>query len=372
MKTADAVIVGAGIVGAACAGALAEEGLRVIVVESGAAGGGATAAGMGHIVAMDDSGEQWALTSYSRDLWRRLSPLLPPEAAYDPCGTIWVASGQEEMDAARRKADFFAEHGARAEVLDAHSLKEAEPNLRAGLAGVVLIPDDCVVYPPSVAQWLIHRARGRGACIRTGIPVAEIGKGGVRLEDGSHIAAGWTVCATGSWARTLVPSLEIHPRKGHLAITDRYPGFLQRQVMELGYSSSAHGSQRESVAFNVQPRTTGQVLIGSSRQFGETSGSVDRAMLARMLGRAIEYMPGLAALDVIRVWTGFRAATPDRLPLIGPCPDREGVYLATGHEGLGSTTSLATARLLADQILKRRPAIPVEPYLPARFGAAHE
>jgi glycine/D-amino acid oxidase-like deaminating enzyme len=90
-----------------------------------------------------------------------------------------------------------------------------------------------------------------------------------------------------------------------------------------------------------------------------------------MLRRAQEYMPGLAELSAIRSWTGFRAATPDKLPLIGPCPEDERLYLATGHEGLGITTSLATGKLVADQVLGRRSAIPVEPYWPGRKQEAH-
>jgi glycine/D-amino acid oxidase-like deaminating enzyme len=75
-------------------------------------------------------------------------------------------------------------------------------------------------------------------------------------------------------------------------------------------------------------------------------------------------MPSLKELIAIRVWTGFRPATPDKLPLIGRHPSRENFFLATGHEGLGITTSLGTARLLVDQILKRDSEIPIEPYLP--------
>ena len=89
-------------------------------------------------------------------------------------------------------------------------------------------------------------------------------------------------------------------------------------------------------------------------------------MLSKMLTRAVEYMPGLRGLQSIRSWTGFRAATPDKLPLIGPHPDFRSIYLATGHEGLGISTSLATARLLRDMLLNRASDIPQEPYLPAR------
>ena len=91
-------------------------------------------------------------------------------------------------------------------------------------------------------------------------------------------------------------------------------------------------------------------------------------MVTRMLARAIEYLPELGKLSALRAWTGFRAATPDKLPLIGPSAEDERVFLATGHEGLGITTSVGTAKLLVDQIVKRESAIPVGPYAPSRLS----
>jgi glycine/D-amino acid oxidase-like deaminating enzyme len=87
-----------------------------------------------------------------------------------------------------------------------------------------------------------------------------------------------------------------------------------------------------------------------------------------MIQRAIHYMPALANLSAIRAWTGFRPSTPDKLPLIGPALNDPNLILATGHEGLGITTSLATARLIADHLLHRQPQIDPAPYLPARFS----
>ncbi len=122
------------------------------------------------------------------------------------------------------------------------------------------------------------------------------------------------------------------------------------------------------MAFNIQPRQTGQLLIGSSRQYEVDDAGVDPSILKRMLERAVEYLPGLRKLSSLRTWTGFRAATPDKLPLIGPHGENRRLYLATGHEGLGITTSLGTAKLLAAMIMNTKPAIPVAPYLPARFA----
>jgi D-hydroxyproline dehydrogenase subunit beta len=363
---ADVLIIGAGIVGAACADALSAEGMRVTVVDDGRSS--ATAAGMGHIVVMDDSEAQLALTRYSRDLWDEIAPELPREVEFERRGTLWVAADEEDLAALREKQQRHHAAGVAAEALSPSSLQEAEPNLRGGLAGGLLMPDDSVIYAPCATEWMLDRARGRGASVLLGRKVSGIAPQGVVLEDGSRVAAGATICAAGTWAPELFPGISVRPRKGHLAITDRYPGFLRHQVVELGYLKSVQGGAGESVAFNVQPRATGQILIGSSRQYDSESSGVEAPVLQKMLRRAIGYMPGLAQLPVIRTWTGFRASTEDKLPLIGPCPGRENVYLATGHEGLGITTSLATAKLLAALILDRAPAVPAAPYLPARLS----
>jgi glycine/D-amino acid oxidase-like deaminating enzyme len=369
MSSADVIVIGAGIVGAACADALSGEGLRVAVIESSCVGGGATAAGMGHIVVMDDSKAEFALSRYSQELWNQLRPELPREVEFEARGTLWVAADGEEMTAVRQKQAFYSERGVRAEILDSRALRAAEPNLRPDLQGALLVPDDSVIYAPCAAQWFINRAQRRRASIYLGSAVEEITDSGVRLANGASVAAAAIVSATGAYAASLFPEMGVRPRKGHLVITDRYPGFLRHQLVELGYLKSAHGSAQESVAFNVQPRSTGQVLIGSSRQYDVGHSHVDTAILQRMIGRAIEYMPGLVGLSVLRTWTGFRAATEDKLPLIGPCPGRKNVYLATGHEGLGITTSLGTAHLIACHITGRSPAIPPAPYLPDRLPA---
>lgn len=362
----DVVIVGAGIVGAACALECARAKMRVAVVDHDVIGGGATAAGMGHIVVMDDSEAQFALTRYSQQLWQQLRPELPDDVEYTQCGTIWVAADDEEMAEVHRKASYYQHRRVPVQILSAEDLERLEPNLRKGMAGGLRVPEDGVLYPSCAARYLIEQAQALGATLQVGVPVVEIGKGRVRRADASELSAGMIVNAAGAWAPELTRGISVKKRKGHLVITDRYPGFLQHQLVELGYLKSAHAVSSDSVAFNVQPRRTGQVLIGSSRQYGAEHKEVDHDILARMLQRAQEYMPRLAQTSAIRIWTGFRAATPDKLPLIGPWGEDSTVYLATGHEGLGITTSLATGRLLSDQLVGRTSAIAREPYLPSR------
>lgn len=364
----DVVIIGAGIVGAACAAECAREGLSVAIVEAGIIGGGATAAGMGHLVVMDDSEAQFALTRYSQQLWDEVSEELPREVEHDTCGTIWIAADDGEMAEAARKAKFYSERGVAVQMLDAQALREAEPALRPGLVGGLRVPGDSVIYPPCAAQFFVDQARARGAQLFLGAAVESVAADSVRLRNGTSISVGVIVNSAGSWSPLLTPGLEVKKRKGHLVITDRYPRFLRHQLVELGYLKSAHSSTADSVAFNIQPRRTGQLLIGSSRQYEVDDARVDPPILKRMLERAIEYLPDLRRLSSLRTWTGFRAATPDKLPLIGPHGEHRRLYLATGHEGLGITTSLGTAKLLVAQIMNRPPAIPVAPYLPTRVA----
>jgi D-hydroxyproline dehydrogenase subunit beta len=379
----DVIVVGAGIVGAACAHELAQQGADVLVLDRAGVGGGITAAGMGHLVLMDDSPAEFALSAWSRDLWLDLAPRMSPREAFVRCGTLWVAADDEEYELAQTRQQALERAGVACSLLDGQQVREAEPALREGLRGGMLLPDDAVVYAPAASAWLLRRpAKGRVSC-RLNTHVARLDRAGVVLADGERLAAGAVLIANGLQATDLLPALPMQAKKGHLIITDRYPETIRHQILELGYIKSAHNASGTSVAFNVQPRPTGQMLIGSSRQFDSLDTAVEPAILARMLRRAAEYLPALPKLTAIRAWTGFRPATRDGLPLIGPAgtfadgESHRSTWLATGHEGLGVTTALATGKLIAAQMLNAGEPLPIDPapYLPARFekmGAVHD
>ena len=132
---ADVIVIGAGIIGAACAEALTRDHRRVLVLDERLAGGGATGAAMGHLVVMDDSPAQLALTAYSLRLWRARQQQFPTAIEHLACGTLWIAEHEEEMGAVRAKHDTYTAAGVRSAVLDRGDLAEAEPMLRLDLAG---------------------------------------------------------------------------------------------------------------------------------------------------------------------------------------------------------------------------------------------
>lgn len=367
MQTTDVLVIGAGMVGAACAHALVQAGLSVRIIDARL--GGATAAGMGHLVVMDDNPAELALSKSSLDLWHAWAPQMDAGCAFTGCGTLWLAANEEELQAAHAKRATLQAQGVPCEMLDAAALARAEPALRPGLAGALKVNGDSVVYAPRAAQWLVAQAAAHGTVVVEQAEATQIDGHTVTLRDGRQRSAGAIVLASGIRAPQLCPGLPLRPKKGHLVITDRYPGTVHHQLVELGYITSAHHSDGTSVAFNVQPRPTGQLLIGSSREFDTTDPAVNNAVLARMLQRALGYLPGLADLNAIRTWTGFRAATPDSLPIIGPHQAHPHLWLAVGHEGLGVTTAPATAQLLAAQITGSAPPIDPMPYAAQRFAA---
>lgn len=360
----DLIIIGAGIVGAACAHAATKADLRVALVEFGPIGGDATAAGMGHLVSLDDNPAEFALIRYSLSLWRELGCLA--EAQFSACGTLWVAESSDEIALAAEKLARLKSAGIAAEFLDTQSLYDAEFELAPGLAGGVLVPSDAVVYAPCVARWLVKRACQYGAELFIGHKVIKLKNGGVLLDNGTSIV-GSVLVTCGCNTPMLLPEMIIRPRKGHLVVTEQYPSFIRHQVVEMGYATSAHGNADNSVACNVQPRPNGQLLIGSSREFNKNDKIVSPVIVANMLMRAFHFLPKLRTLQGIRIWTGFRPATPDGLPYIGCVPDRRDIWIAAGHEGMGITTSLGTAELLIDSFLGRVSAIDPKPYVPARI-----
>ena len=270
----DVIVIGAGLVGAACARELARRGQRVLVLDAGLRA--ATAAGMGHLIVLDDNPAELALSQYSVQRWRDWAREMPEDCAYRQNGTLWLAANAEEMAVAEAKYQVLREHGLDCELLGAGALRAAEPELREGLHGGLRVGGDGILYAPNTARWLldhplIEQRRAR---------VVEVDGARVRLQDGSWLSAQAVILAGGTHVTELCPELPVEPKKGHLLITDRYPGRISHTLVELGYVTSAHNATGPSTAANIQPRPTGQLFIGASRQFGTLDPEVEPWMLA--------------------------------------------------------------------------------------------
>jgi glycine/D-amino acid oxidase-like deaminating enzyme len=145
---------------------------------------------------------------------------LPDGCAYRSNGTLWLAANAEEMAVAQTKYQNLQEQGVACELITNRGLRVREPELREDLEGGLLINDDGILYTPATARWMLYapnisQRRGR---------VSEVDGNRVRLEDGHWLSADAVILANGIQASELCPELLIEPKKGHLLITDRYPG----------------------------------------------------------------------------------------------------------------------------------------------------
>ncbi|EDM77702.1 oxidoreductase, FAD-dependent, partial [Plesiocystis pacifica SIR-1] len=309
-------VVGAGIVGAACARALVRGGAAVRVIDARAPGTGASAEGMGHVLALDHDPPTLALSHRSLELWHALAPALPQSAEWSGAGTLWLARTPDELERAWDEAEGLRGLGLRVERLDNDAARALEPCLSPTLAGALRVADDRVVYPPVVAAWMLAQARESGAEVTTGVGVRSLEPADqgerVVLDDGRALECEAVVLATGLGTGALLPAdsplrAAIRPRRGHLIITERLPtagalsplARLRHQLVELGYHDSVATRGATSVAFNLQPRSTGQLLLGSSRQDMDPSlplaalKAIDADTLGRMVARAQPFVPAL-------------------------------------------------------------------------------
>lgn len=188
---------------------LAREGYRVSVVDDRRAG--ATAAGMGHLVCMDDNPAELALSAYSLRLWREVTGRMPQACAWRGCGTLWLADKADEMAIAEQKRVRLAEQGVAAELLTAEQIAAMEPMLRHGLAGGLRVPGDGILYAPLAARWLL--ADGGAAIDVVHGEAAALEEGAVRLADGRRLAAPVVLLACGLGANGLLPQTLLYAKR---------------------------------------------------------------------------------------------------------------------------------------------------------------
>ncbi len=371
MKTTVCVI-GAGIVGTTCALKMQEEGYQVNLIDAASPGCGVTAIGMGHLVALDESEQELDLCLLSLRMWKDFFTEFPGIGEVSQCGTLWVAENEDQLSEAHHRAQAMNARLWRAEALTGEQVQKLEPALRPGLSGGVRVFGDSVVYPPKLAHFMAQLLVKRGGNLILGKRVAQLTGNQLVFADGSKLGADIIIVAAGLEVAKLLPEIAVFGRKGHLAITDRYPGRLSHQIVSMNYGQAAMSADALAVAANVQPRSNGQWLIGSCRQDQQTDNSLDARALGAVLQSAMTLLPCLADMQIIRAWAGMRPASPDGHPIIGPHPGLAGVWLAAGHEGLGVTTAMATAKMLADQIAGRAGEIDYQHYSPERFFPVQE
>jgi glycine/D-amino acid oxidase-like deaminating enzyme len=380
MKTADVVIIGGGIIGASCAYFLTKTGLDVHLLERHFPASGTSRACDGLVLLWDKTpGAELALAKESLALWNQLHEDLETDFGLEHAGTILLAEKETHLKAGHEKAEMIQQNGQRAEVLDSHALQTLEPELAPDLAGGVLFPDDLQVDPRRATLAILAAAQKNDLTLHTDAEILKI-KHAARGTQPVHaivtrrdeISTPTVICAAGIWSTDIAKlvglDLPVKPRKGHILVTARTPGFIKHPLLEGAYVSTVQSAADDlQVAFVAEMTGFGTMLLGSSRQFVGDDRSVSMGVMQAIASRASRFLPRLANTQVIRSYAGLRPWSPDHLPLIGPVQSVPGFYLATGHEGAGIGLAPVTGKLISDWIVNTKQPEFAEVVHPGRF-----
>ncbi|MEU4493414.1 FAD-binding oxidoreductase [Streptomyces sp. NBC_00210] len=378
-NTSDVIVVGAGVVGAACAYYAARAGLSVTVIDRGPVAGGSTGAGEGNLLVSDkEPGPELELALLSTGLWRELAELLP-QIEYEPKGGLVVASGEAGMRALRDFAARQEKAGVQSEEVPGDRLKDLEPQLATGLAGGFHYPQDAQVMPALAAAHLLREGGGRvrlrlGEEVTGLLTTADGRVRGVRTVAGD-VHAPYVVNAAGTWggelARLAGVELPVLPRRGFVLVTEPLPRVVRHKVYAADYVADvASGSAELQTSAVVEGTPAGPVLIGASRERVGFDVTLSTEVLRRLAAQATALFPVLAGVRAMRTYVGFRPYLPDHLPAIGPDPRVPGLLHACGHEGAGIGLAPATGLLVARSLDGGELPLDMGPFHPGRFESA--
>ncbi|GAA3970636.1 FAD-dependent oxidoreductase [Streptomyces marokkonensis] len=362
-QTSKVVVVGAGVVGAACAFHAASAGLDVTVVDRGPIGAGTTSRGEGNVLLSDkEPGPELDLARLSRTLWDEAGEELGADTLeLEAKGGLVVASTPEALVALAEFAARQAEVGVRAEQVD--RVHDLEPHLAPGIPGGVHYPEDAQVQPVLAAAALLRAAMERGARWRTGEVVGAVtGRNGeitgVRTTTGDTLSAEAVVNAAGTWGgevgRRLGAPVEVLPRRGFVLVTEPLPPMVRHKVYSADYVANvASGDAGLETSCVVEGTRGGTILIGASRERVGFDTTMNPAVVTRLAAQACTLFPFLRDTHLIRAYRGFRPYCPDHLPVVGPDPRVPGLLHACGHEGAGIGLAPATGALVTAHLLGR-------------------
>ncbi|EXU66482.1 FAD-dependent oxidoreductase [Streptomyces sp. PRh5] len=431
-KTADLVVIGAGVVGAAAAWFATLAGLRVVVVDRGPIAGGTSGAGEGNVLVSDkEPGPELELARYSRQVWGEDLGPYGEWWEFERKGGLVVASTPAALGALRTLAERQRARGVVVREVSAAELHDLEPRLTREAAGGALYPQDAQVQPMLAAAHLLRLARRRGAVVRTGTEVvgflrrggrtgdpatSGVGAGssglgagssgggspatpggggagapaapgggagapvtGVRTPHGT-VSAPAVLNAAGTWAGAVAGlagvELPVLPRRGFVLVTEPLPpATVRHKVYAADYVDAVASSDAELQASPVVEGTGGgTVLIGSTRERVGFDRRPSPAAVRALARGAIGLFPMLASVRAMRVYAGFRPYCPDHLPVIGPDPRAPGLWHACGHEGAGIGLAAGTGKLIAQALTGEATDLDLTPFAPGRFeeGGADE
>lgn len=373
----DAIVIGAGIVGASTALSLTNAGFKVLILDRGSVASGTTGAGEGNILVSDkDPGPELQLALKSRDLWFEMQDDVGDSFELEAKGGVVVARTNDEplMHLAREQSD----HGVVAHVVDSTELHKLEPFLHPEISTGVFYPQDSQCQPMLAAAHVIRTVLARGGRLISHATVRKIhsqdGKvSGVETDTGFY-SAPIVINAAGTWAGEIAAmagsNLPIAPRRGFILVTEPVPQYIFHKVYDSDYVANVASSEADLQTSTVVEGTrSGTILIGASRERVGFNSTMNYQILRKLAQQATSLFPILKKVQLLRAYRGFRPYAPDHLPVIGEDSLIRGLWHSAGHEGAGIGLAPGSAQLITDAIFGRESFMDASAFSPQRFSS---
>lgn len=374
-RSADVVVIGAGVVGASTALALTRSGLKVVVVDRGSVASGTTGAGEGNILVSDkEPGAELELALRSRDLWFEIASDIGNNFELEAKGGVVVARKDPAplFDFAKKQE----QAGIKIEFSNHKRLHELEPHLAPSIENGVFYPQDAQCQPMLAAAHMLRAVRESGGVIFNQADVKEIrsrhGKVTTVVTSRGVIDTPIVVNATGTWAGEVAAlagsNIPVMPRRGFILVTEKVPQLIFHKVYDSDYVDNvASGDADLQTSTVVEGTQSGTILIGASRERIGFETTMNIQILRKLAAQATSLFPILRDIQLLRAYRGFRPYAPDHLPIIGEDSHVQGLWHSAGHEGAGIGLAPGSARLLADLITGKSSFMDARPFSPQRF-----
>ena len=380
MKNPDAIVIGAGLVGACSALSLVNAGLRVLVLDRGPVASGTTGAGEGNILVSDkEPSAELTLALRSRDAWFEINTDIGGGFELEDKGGVVVSRSEKGISDLKKLSAIQAQHGIEVVELDAKGIKAIEPHISDSVEYAVLYPQDAQCQPMLAAAQIMRAVKKRGGAFIQGENVKSIdvksGKVvGLTTEKNTYTCP-IVINATGTWAGEIAKMagsyLPIMPRRGFILVAAPAPKIVHHKVYDADYVANVASSDADLQSSAVVEGTeSGTILIGASRERVGFKSDLDVAVLRQLARQAISLFPVLSNIALLRAYRGFRPYAPDHLPVIGEDANVKGLWHVAGHEGAGIGLAPATGELITAQITSTKTFMDPTPFSPKRFKEA--